>query len=229
MIIYWQMDKQLDLAKRFATNLEQLRKKRRFTQAALAQHAGVPRSTIAHLESGVGNPSLSNLAKIASALGVSIEELLARPRAECEMIRAKDLPRSDRGHGSVRLYRLIPDSLPGLQMERMEILPGGFMRGVPHVQGAKEYLACLSGNVRVTVAGQSYALGSGDVLAFPGDQMHAYHNPGRNLSVSISVVALVPAGHFVERQTLLGNNHLSSGTHSHHFRTAISDRREGIV
>lgn len=188
------MDKTLDIAKCLSTNLEQLRKKRRLTQTTLANHAGMPRSTIAHLESGLSNPSLRNLAKIASALRVSIEELLARPRAECEILRAKDIPRADRGHGSVKLYRLLPDSLPGLQMERMEILPGGFMRGVPHVQGAKEYLACLSGNVRVTVAGESYELQSGDVLAFPGDQLHAYHNPGRNLSVSISVVVLVPAG-----------------------------------
>jgi len=184
----------LDIAKNLAANLEGLRKKRRLTQSTLAKHAGVPRSTVAYLESGRGNPSLSNLAKITAALRISIEELLARPHAECEILRAKDLPRVERGHGSVRLHRLIPDSLSGLQMERMEILPGGFMRGVPHVQGAKEYLACLSGSVRVTVAGQSHELASGDVLAFPGDQLHTYHNPGRNLSVAISVVALVPAG-----------------------------------
>ena len=180
----------LDLPGRLAANLERLRKERRLTQAMLARHARIPRSTIAHLESGGGNPSLRNLAGLAAALRVSIEELLARPRAECEVIRADELPRSERGHGSVRLTRLLPDALAGLQMERMEILPGGFMRGVPHLRGAKEYLTCLSGTPRVTVAGRSYELGPGDVLAFPGDQPHVYHNPGRSPSVAISVVAL---------------------------------------
>jgi len=187
------MDKTSDLAGRLAANLAKFRKERRITQARLAERAGIPRSTIAHFESGGGNPSLRNLAGLAAGLQISIEELLSRPREDVELIRAKDLPRSERGHGSVRLYRLLPDALKGLQMEKMEILPGGFMRGVPHMRGAKEYLACLSGVIRLTVAGRDHELRSGDLLAFPGDQPHVYHNPGRAASAAISVVALALA------------------------------------
>ena len=193
MLIYQHMDKALDLAGRLAANLAKFRKERRMTQARLAEGAGVPRSTIANFESGGGNPSLKNLAALASGLQISIEELLARPRGEVELIRAKDLPRSERGQGSVRLFRLLPDALKGLQMEKMEILPGGFMRGVPHMRGAKEYLTCLSGEIRVTVAGEDHTLRAGDLLAFPGDQPHVYHNPGRATSAAISVVALALA------------------------------------
>ena len=177
---------------RLAANLGHLRKERRMTQARLAEHAAVPRSTIANLESGAGNPSLKNLAALAGALQVTIEELLARPRGQCELVRAKDLPSSQRQGAWV--FRLLPDSLKGLQMERLELLPGGFLRGVPHIGGTKEYLTCLAGAVRVTTGGQDYTLGPGDLLAFPGDQPHAYNNPGRVKSVAISVVALVPAG-----------------------------------
>ncbi len=187
------MDKTLDLPGRLAANLAKFRTERRITQARLAERAGIPRSTIAHFESGGGNPSLKNLAGLAAGLQITIEELLSRPRGDVELIRAKDLPRSERGHGSVRLYRLLPDALQGLQMERMEILPGGFMRGVPHMRGAKEYLACLSGEIRLTVAGRDHALHAGDLLAFPGDQPHVYHNPGRAASAAISVVALALA------------------------------------
>lgn len=180
----------LDLAGRLAANLSQARKERGMTQSRLAAHSGIPRSTIAQLESGAGNPSMRNLAGLAGALQVPIEELLARPRADCELTRAKDMPLSERGHGSVRLCRLLPESSPGPQMEKMEILPGGFMRGVPHIRGTKEHLACLSGTVRLTVAGQDYTLGPGDRLSFPGDQPHGYHNPGRVAAVAISVVVL---------------------------------------
>lgn len=188
------MDAALDLAGRLAANLAGLRKERRLTQARLAEHARMPRSTIAQLESGAGNPSLKNLAGLAASLRVSIEELLARPRADCQLTRAADLPRSERGHGSALLTRLLPESLPGLQMERLELRPGGFMRGVPHIRGTKEYLTCVSGTVRLSVAGRDYGLGPGDLLAFPGDQPHSYHNPGRGTAVAISVVALLPAG-----------------------------------
>ena len=188
------MDDTLDLAGRLAANLAQLRKERRMTQAGLAGHSGIPRSTIAQLESGAGNPSLRNLAGLASSLQVSIEELLARPRTEIDLVRAKDLPRSERGQGSVRLCRLLPESQAGLQMEKMEILPGGYMRGVPHIRGTKEYLTCLEGKVRLTAAGRDFELGPGDRVSFPGDQPHRYHNPGRTTAVAISVVALIPAG-----------------------------------
>lgn len=184
------MDDAASIPKRLAANLEALRRQRRLTQAVLGAHAGVPRSTIAHLESGGANPSLDTLSRVAGALRVSLEELLARPRARCELIRAKDLPRAERGHGSVTVLRLLPDPLPGLQMERLELAPKGFMRGVPHIRGTKEYLTCLRGVIRLSVSGETYELAEGDVLAFPGDQPHAYHNPGRLPCAAVSVVAL---------------------------------------
>ena len=181
-------------AARLGANVEELRKKHRLTQAALAGLARVPRSTIAHLESGAGNPTLGNLARIAGALRVSIEELLSEPRGDCRLIKARDIPRTQRGYGSVTIRRLLPDPLPGLQMERLDIRPGGFMRGVPHVQGTKEYLTCIAGTIRLSTAGRDFDLFPGDVLAFPGDQPHTYHNPGRSKTDAISVVALAPAG-----------------------------------
>src|SRR5690348_17033211 len=68
-------------ASHLARNLVSLRHTRGLTQDGLARNAGVPRSTIANLESGEGNPSLSVLVKVAQALGVPIDELLASPRA----------------------------------------------------------------------------------------------------------------------------------------------------
>ena len=46
-----------------ARNLTGLRHARGLTQEALARGAALPRSTIANLESGAGNPSLANLAR----------------------------------------------------------------------------------------------------------------------------------------------------------------------
>src|SRR5437762_801233 len=68
-------------ASHLARNLVNLRRTRGLTQDMLAREAGVPRSTIANLESGDGNPSLAVLVKVAQALAVPIDELLASPRA----------------------------------------------------------------------------------------------------------------------------------------------------
>jgi transcriptional regulator with XRE-family HTH domain len=59
-----------------ARNLISLRHGRTPTQDALAAASGLPRSTIANLESGEANPSLVVLVKVASALCVPIDELL---------------------------------------------------------------------------------------------------------------------------------------------------------
>src|SRR5688572_22140522 len=69
------------IAAHLARNLASLRHTRSLTQQELARAAAVPRSTIANLESGEGNPSLAVLVKVAGALGVPIDELLAGPRA----------------------------------------------------------------------------------------------------------------------------------------------------
>jgi transcriptional regulator with XRE-family HTH domain len=177
-----------------AENLANLRAKRGLTQNALARIAGVPRSTVTHLESGAGNPSLHNLARVAGALQVTIEELLATPRASCKLVRAGDVPSVKRSQGVATVYKLLPDPIPGMEIDRMEFVVGGRMGGIPHVAGTKEYLAVVSGEITVHVAGQSYRVGEGDVLAFPGDQAHSYQNTGTRRAVGFSVVALAPAG-----------------------------------
>lgn len=180
------------LGKYLSHNLSTLRQASGLTQADLAKAAGVPRSTITNLESGAGNPSLANLARLASALQVSIEELLARPRAECQLVKAIDVPAKEYDGGRVRVRRLLPDPLPGLEIDQMELASGGWKQGVPHLAGTKEYLTCTAGTVTVFVAGETFIVKAGDVLAFPGDQAHSYRNNGDTNCQCYSVVAVAP-------------------------------------
>ena len=172
-----------------ARNLIDLRQRRRLSQAALAEKAGIPRSTITYMESGTGNPSLKNLCRISAALQVGIESLLARPRPECTLIHADQVPVERRGAGA-NLFKLLPDPIPGMEIDRLEIAPGGKLGGLPHLEHTKEYLTCLEGEVEVHVAGESYRVAAGDVLAFPGNRPHAYQNSGHTRAVCVSVVVL---------------------------------------
>ena len=175
-------------------NLVQLRQKQGLTQGDLAKRAGVPRSTIAHMESGSGNPTLINLTAVAAALRMSLEELLSPPRPACKLVKARELERLSRGQGTGTLIRLLPDPVPGLLMDRMEIEIAGRIGGVPHLSGTKEYFTCISGEVTVYVGGTAFCVQEGDVLAFPGDQAHSYNTTGNRKAVCLSVVALTLAG-----------------------------------
>lgn len=187
------MDDQItNAAQHLAHNVAVLRNKRNLSQQQLAVAADIPRSTIANLELGSGNPSLKTLLHIAGALRVSIEELLAKPRVECLLLKSHQLPTSKRSQGDVVVQQLLPDPITGLQIEKLEIQPGAMLRGTPHSSGTKEYFSCTAGVITVLVDGTAYTVESGDLLAFPGDQRHTYQNKIEKISTGISVLAFAP-------------------------------------
>lgn len=182
------MDESTELAGRLAGNIKQLREARGLTQQQIAKLAGVPRATWAHLESGAANPTLGILHRAAMALQVSIEELISTPRAACQFYAQGSLPTRSPGQAMVR--KLLPDPVPGMEIERIEIAPGGRMVGVPHTPGTREYLTCETGEILLIVSGERWTLAPGDVAVFRGDQRHSYHNPAKRPAVGYSVVVL---------------------------------------
>ncbi|MDP2340619.1 MAG: XRE family transcriptional regulator [Deltaproteobacteria bacterium] len=182
------MSADVDLASRLGKNVSQLRATRGMTQQQLAKLAGIPRATWAHLETGAGNPTLAVLHRVASALQVSIEELVAAPRAAARHHPASTLTTKTRGQASVR--KLLPDPIPGMEIDRIELPAGGRMVGVPHTQGTTEYLMCEKGSLELVASGETYLLAPGDVVVFRGDQKHSYGNPGNSVVVGYSVVVL---------------------------------------
>jgi len=136
------MDKEADEPERaglhLARNLISLRHARTLTQDAVAAAAGLPRSTIANLESGEANPSLAVLVKIASALGVPIDELLAAPRAKVRKWTAEEIGSRQRGRG-VAERPLVPEPTPEGLLYVMDFGPDARLGGTPHLPGTREY------------------------------------------------------------------------------------------
>jgi len=180
-----------DPAGTLAGNLRFLRQRRGLTQAGLAKLSGLPRSTIAQAETGSGNPTLAVLARLATSLQLTIEELLSPPHAQCRVFRKGSLPVASRGRDAAAVVqKLLPDPIPGMEIDRIELAPGARMTGVPHRPGTREYLACERGKLTLWTTGQRLDLAPGDVAAFQGDQPHSYHNDGTITAIGFSVVTL---------------------------------------
>jgi len=175
-----------DAAANLAENIRQLREARGMSQAQVAKLAGIPRPTWTNLESGSANPTLAVLLKVAAALHIQLEELLAAPRGIGRVYRADEL--TVRRRGKVTIRKLLPEVLRGLDIERLELPPGASMVGVPHTPGTREYLTCERGAIALSVRGRSFELGPGDVVVFAGDQRHSYRNIGRGQAVAHAVV-----------------------------------------
>jgi transcriptional regulator with XRE-family HTH domain len=177
-----------DVATRLGRNVRTLREARGMTQAQMAKLAALPRATWANLESGAANPTLAVLDRVASAFQVTIEELVAAPRSEARHYKRESLVAKTRGTANVR--KLLPDPIPGMEIDRIELPPRGKMIGVPHTPGTREYLTCEAGEIVLVASGEEYRLETGDVVAFRGDQRHSYANPGSKPAIAYSVVVI---------------------------------------
>lgn len=173
-----------------AENVRSLREQRGLTQQQIAKLAGIPRATWGNLESGDANPTLQVLTKVANALQVRLEELLAAPRTGARHVPSREL--FVRRRGQVQIRRLLPEALPGLEIERMLFPPKSSMVGVPHTPGTREYLTVEQGSLALRVSGESYQLAEGDVVMFRGDQRHAYQNASARAAIAYSVIAFAP-------------------------------------
>jgi transcriptional regulator with XRE-family HTH domain len=179
-----------DLAGRLGHNIRELRQARGFTQQQMAKLSGLPRATWSNLESGSSNPTLTVLHAVCTAFQVSLEEIVAEPRASARLYAKGSLP--TRTRGEVQVSSLLPDKVPGMQIERLELPAGSRMIGVPHTPGTREYLTCESGEIELVASGESFHVKEGDVVVFRGDQRHSYTNAGRKMAVGYSVVMLAP-------------------------------------
>ena len=133
-------------------NIQTLREARGRTQQQIARIAGIPRATWANLESGGANPTLAVLIKVAQALAVRLEELIEPPRRTGRLYRVAELPWREKS--SVTVRKLLPETIPGLEIERMELPPRAAMGGVPHKLGTREYLTCERGQIELSAGGE---------------------------------------------------------------------------
>lgn len=163
---------------------------RNLSQEQLARISGIPRPTWSNLESGTANPTIQVLLKVAATLQVSLDELIGEPREACKFFSAESLPIQRRGEAFIR--KLLPEGIPGVEFDRVEIAPGTRMAGIPHRVGTREYLTCDRGTIELAVTGEKYRLSPGDVVVFRGDQKHSYVNVGKDKAIGFSVVMLTP-------------------------------------
>jgi len=175
-----------------AANVRRVREARDLTQRQLAELSGVPRPTLANIETGRSNPTLNVLIKVAGALGTSIEQLIAPPRSAARFYPREALQRRTRGKVAVR--DLLVEPVPGLSVERAELPTGARVKAVGPGSGIRQYLACEAGELEVAADGEVWRMGPGDVVVTRGELGHSMANRGRRRAVVYLVTAAAPAG-----------------------------------
>lgn len=178
-----------------AKNIIELRKKRNWSQKDLSDYAKIPRSTITYIESGTGNPTLQVLVSIASALHVGVDELLSQPRSATRLYKPEDFKVQKRSKGNANITKLLPDRIQGIEIDRINMNASAVFEGQPHLQGTKEYLYVIAGEITVSVDNVSFTVTAGHLLAFQGDQPHTYRATSQEGGEAVSVV--IPVSKFL--------------------------------
>lgn len=119
-----------DTSTRLAANLKRLREEAGLSQKALAEQSGVPRPTIAHLEAGQANPTLSVALKVATALGVSVDGLVDPGEAPVVVLSPRTLP-TERTSRLRRVQVLAGSTVRDPTIERITLKAGGRVHVVP--------------------------------------------------------------------------------------------------
>jgi transcriptional regulator with XRE-family HTH domain len=145
-----------DSSTRLAKNIKRLREEAGLSQKGLAEQSGVPRPTIAHLESGQANPTLSVVIKVASALCVNIDGLMEEGEAPLLILPPRSLP-TERTSRIRRVKVLSAGNLRDPEIERITVKAGGRIR-VSATSRAPALLVCEKGEFSLVSGPKSATL-----------------------------------------------------------------------
>ncbi|MQA62794.1 MAG: helix-turn-helix domain-containing protein [Actinophytocola sp.] len=158
-----------------AQSLRRERNRTGMSLSEVAKRAGVAKSTLSQLESGVGNPSVETLWALGVALDVPFSRLVDPPRPQVRVVRAGEGPAvtSEQAHFVGTLLASCPPSARR-DIYVITLEPGSPRKAEPHIPGSVEHMTVAAGRVRTGPVEAPIELGPGDYAAFPGDVQHFY-------------------------------------------------------
>ncbi|MEY3459495.1 MAG: HTH-type transcriptional regulator SinR [Planctomycetota bacterium] len=171
--------------------IHQLRQERGWSLDVLSRASGVSRSMLSQIEREQANPTLAVTVRIASALGLSMAELVdqASPAPGIEVIRADDRQHIFRSDQNCSIRTLSPLHLEK-DVEFYEVLlqPSGALRSAAHFEGTREFLTVQKGKVAVVSGDESTELNRADSASYRADVPHEIRNLGRSEALVFLVV-----------------------------------------
>ena len=153
------------------------RESRGLSLGSLAEKAGISKTSLSKIESGLGNPSLEVLCRIARALNVPIGTLFgedAQPPLQVIRRGEGQVVISDSGLGIRSL--LVDGRNQRTEVYEMVLPPGVAYHSLAHTPGTEEFIICVEGDLRLGPKGQEVLLQAGDAVRFPADLPHMYES-----------------------------------------------------
>ncbi|WP_052445569.1 helix-turn-helix domain-containing protein [Pectobacterium brasiliense] len=176
---------------RLAVSIRRERERLNLSVTELAKRAGLAKSTLSQLETGIGNPSLETLWALAMALDIQVSQLIGQPRQHVQVIRANEgaATYSEQANYAATLLAACP---AGAQRDiyRLKVQPGEARVSQPHRPGTVEHVILSSGRARIGPVTQPVELSAGDYISYSADVPHLFDA----LEANTSAVMLIEHG-----------------------------------
>jgi len=194
--------------------IQRIRLKQNLSVRDVADRASVNKNTILRLERGM-TPSYATLTRVCEALGIHVAQL-TRPEPDEEdtisiHLREREVwspyrtPQGRAGGQESVVLSTGAEGRPALAADERVLLsvlaaklPGGrlnsavlelYAESEPAMHPGEEFVYCLRGTAKITVAGRSYTLKAGDAASFWCSERHSYapadETPDEELPVMI--------------------------------------------
>ncbi|MFH1858441.1 MAG: XRE family transcriptional regulator [Candidatus Omnitrophota bacterium] len=167
------------------------RQEKRITLAELSEKSGVAQATLSRIENGLMTGTVKSHMKICEALGIDLTELYGSmtPEKKSAEIESGSTKKDVFVHDEKSFSVLLTSQV--LSKKMMPILirlaPEGKTPTEEAPDGTEKFLYCISGNVAVTVGGETYPLNTGDRLYFNASLSHRLENKGKTEARCLSV------------------------------------------
>jgi transcriptional regulator with XRE-family HTH domain len=153
------------------------REARGLSISAAAERAGVSKTSLATLESGVGNPSLDTLSRVAGALDVPVSTLFVGDEpVVTRLIRRAGADWASYESGLRGRVLHVDGRDRRWEVLELRLAKGRRYASPPHAPGTEELVVCVEGDVTVGPAGHEERLVPGDALNFAADVPHTYRS-----------------------------------------------------
>jgi transcriptional regulator with XRE-family HTH domain len=163
------------------------------TLSALAEQAGVAKSTVSLIERGQGNPSIDTVWALASALGVPFTSLFhdEPPADDVSVVREDDgsviaVESAGLEEGLVVRHMLTRTGGALIEIYTLVLDEGAVRHAEAHVAGLFEHITVAAGKLEISSDSFTETLGQGDLISFRADRPHTYRvleGPVRLVSV----------------------------------------------
>lgn len=157
------------------SRIRSLRRLQKRTLKDIASRCGFTISLLSKIESGKTNPPVATLTKIASALGVTLADLLEGPHGETTVatharkLRDRTPSATDKGYA----FHLLAAERSGKLMQPfLFVAEKGKVKSGAMSHDGEEFVYVLQGRMLYRVGDVSYTLGPGDSLYFNAEEEH---------------------------------------------------------